>query len=110
MLTGLFEDEIPITRLVNIRRQNGERPHYDILIDRSSDWGNPYSHKPGTKAKWKVETREEAIAKYREYILTRQDLLDRLGELEGKILGCWCKPLACHGDVLLELIYARYEN
>lgn len=22
-------------------------------------------------------------------------------ELRGKILGCWCKPLDCHGDVLI---------
>jgi hypothetical protein len=21
-------------------------------------------------------------------------------ELRGKVLGCWCKPLDCHGDVL----------
>lgn len=25
-------------------------------------------------------------------------------ELEGKNLGCWCKPEACHGDILVELI------
>jgi hypothetical protein len=24
-------------------------------------------------------------------------------ELKGKKLGCWCKPNACHGDVLAEL-------
>jgi hypothetical protein len=24
-------------------------------------------------------------------------------ELKGKVLGCWCKPDACHGDVLAEL-------
>jgi hypothetical protein len=21
-------------------------------------------------------------------------------ELKGKVLGCWCKPLDCHGDIL----------
>lgn len=25
-------------------------------------------------------------------------------ELRGKVLGCWCKPKACHGDVLVKLI------
>lgn len=31
-------------------------------------------------------------------------------ELEGKRLGCFCKPLACHGDVIKELIYKLGEN
>jgi len=26
-----------------------------------------------------------------------------LHELEGKTLGCWCPPRACHGDVLARL-------
>jgi hypothetical protein len=25
-------------------------------------------------------------------------------ELDGRTLGCWCKPLACHGDILVELL------
>ena len=30
-------------------------------------------------------------------------LLAALPELQGKVLGCWCAPLPCHGDVLVEL-------
>lgn len=26
-----------------------------------------------------------------------------LHELKGKVLGCWCAPNSCHGDVLTEL-------
>jgi hypothetical protein len=26
-----------------------------------------------------------------------------IGELTGKVLGCWCAPKACHGDVLVKL-------
>jgi hypothetical protein len=33
-------------------------------------------------------------------------LLNDLHELEGKTLGCFCKPLACHGDVLKDLVEA----
>ncbi|MHB8407806.1 MAG: DUF4326 domain-containing protein [Acidiferrobacterales bacterium] len=29
--------------------------------------------------------------------------MSALGELRGKVLGCWCSPQACHGDVLEEL-------
>jgi hypothetical protein len=35
--------------------------------------------------------------------MTRPDLLARVSELAGKRIGCWCKPAACHGDVLAEL-------
>lgn len=78
---------------------------YDVYVGRPSKWGNPYSHKDGTKAEFKVDSREQAIAAYREWI-TQGDgahLLEHLHELKGKILGCWCHPLACHADVLAEL-------
>ena len=34
--------------------------------------------------------------------------MKRLPELKGKSLGCWCKPEACHGDVLVRLL-AEYN-
>ena len=63
---------------------------------KASIWGNPF--RIGRDG-----TREEVIAKYRDYILNRPDLMARLPELKGKTLGCWCKPLPCHGEVLAEL-------
>jgi len=85
--------------VVHIKKQR-----HDIYIGRPSIWGNPFSHKQGTIAKFKVASRKEAIDRYREWILTQPLLLKKLPELEGKVLGCWCKPSACHGDVLIELI------
>lgn len=76
---------------------------YDIYIGRPSKWGNPFSHLDDSIAEFKVETRSEAIKKYREYILSTPELLNSLHELDGKILGCHCKPLSCHGDILIEL-------
>lgn len=70
---------------------------YDIYIGRPSKWGNPYSI-------GKDGTRRDVIKKYKNYILQNRDLLNSLPELKGKVLGCWCKPKACHGDVLVELI------
>ncbi len=53
-------------------------------------------------------TREEVIAKFTTYMRAKLDsdptLVAQLLALEGKRLGCWCKPEGCHGDVLLELI------
>ena len=76
---------------------------YDVYIGRPSIWGNPYSHKDGTLAEFKVRTRKESIDKYKEYFLKNPELMKRLPELEGKILGCHCKPLPCHGDFLADL-------
>ena len=82
-----------------------KKQHYDVLICRPSKWGNPYTHKAGTRAEFIVGSRAEAIEAYRKWI-TEGDgmhLLDDLHELKDKVLGCWCHPLACHGDVLAEL-------
>jgi len=81
-----------MTRVVNPR----DEP-CDVRICRPSKWGNPF--RIGRDG-----TREEVIAKYRDYILARPDLLAALPALRGKCLGCYCKPLPCHGDVLVELV------
>jgi hypothetical protein len=59
----------------------------------------------GTLAKFKVANRAEAIARFREWFLSQPELVARARrELRGKVLGCWCKPAACHGDVIAEII------
>jgi len=79
---------------------------FDVYIGRPSKWGNPYSHKEGTGAEFKVNSREEAVDKYRDYLYSNKELLSSLPELRGKILGCWCSPKPCHGDVLVEALQA----
>ena len=82
---------------------------FDIYIGRPSCWGNIFSHKEGTLARYHVSTLEEAVQKHKEYILDHPLLVDKIKrELKGKILGCWCKtrknPKApCHGDTLAEI-------
>jgi len=49
-------------------------------------------------------TREEVVEKYREWIKTQHHLMNSLNELKDKVLGCFCHPKSCHGDVLIELI------
>jgi hypothetical protein len=85
---------------------------YDVYIGRPSKWGNPFTHikDKETKAEFIVATRNEAISKYREWILTQTALLKDLHELKDKTLGCWCKPQSCHGDVLIDLIAKQNEN
>lgn len=64
-----------------------------------SPWANPY--RIGRDG-----SREEVLRKYKKLILTRVDLLQKLPELGGKILGCFCSPEPCHGDVLVQLYRA----
>lgn len=86
------------TRVVHCKKEP-----YDVYIGRPSKWGNPFTHKSGTRAEIMVNSREEAVSRYREWIQTQPQLLSALHELKGKTLGCWCAPNACHGDVLAEL-------
>jgi hypothetical protein len=77
---------------------------YDVYIGRPSKWGNPFSSKPsGVRGVVRMASREESIAAYREWIQSQPALLAEIHELKGKVLGCWCAPKACHGDVLAEL-------
>ena len=77
---------------------------FDVYIGRPSAFGNPFSEKAGTQAEVKVENREEAIACFREWVSQQPELVARIKrELRGKVLGCWCHPKACHGDVLAEI-------
>lgn len=77
-----------------------KREPYDVLIDRTTKWGNPFIIGPhGDRA--------GVIAKYEQRLLARPDLLAALPELHGKTLGCWCAPKPCHGDVLVRLANTR---
>ncbi len=77
---------------------------YDVYIGRpvprsrlkASVWGNPF-------VIGKDGTREEVMEKYRAWLLSNTELLKRLPELKGKVLGCWCAPEACHGNILSEM-------
>lgn len=79
------------TRVVHCKREP-----YDVLIDRTTKWGNlNYIGRDGR--------RKDVIAKNRCDLLRDPELLTALPELFGQTLGCWCKPLDCHGDNLAEL-------
>jgi hypothetical protein len=88
-----------MTKIVHCKKEK-----YDVYIGRPSKWGNPYSHIFGKGIP--VKNREEAIQRYKDFITEGAGchLLRDLHELKDKILGCWCPPLPCHGDVLIELI------
>jgi Domain of unknown function (DUF4326) len=77
---------------------------YDIYCGRPSKWGNPYSHKEGTLAEFKVDTRDEAVDAYESYLLSNKELMDSLPELMYKKISCWCFPKKCHCDILKKYV------
>jgi hypothetical protein len=76
-------------------------PKGAVYIGRPSKWGNPF-------AIGKDGDRDEVIAKYRQWLLARPDMMEAAKrELFGKDLVCFCAPKGCHGDVLLEMANAE---
>ena len=77
--------------LINWAKQNGMY----VFIGRSQfdiGWGNPFDEKDGT--------REEACDAHIRYFKDKKGLHDKVKDLNGKVLGCYCYPKRCHGDHL----------
>ncbi len=72
-------------------------------IDRYSDWGNPfYLDKDGN--------RDEVCDAYEyHYLPHKASLIKKIHLLKGKVLGCHCAPLRCHGHGISNTIN-RIEN
>lgn len=90
-------------------KRNGDAPTDAVYVGRPSPWGNPFSHKPGTLAKFRVQTREQAIQAFKVWLMLpeQDELRDRAYcELRGKSLVCWCYPQECHAQAWLELVNA----
>ena len=113
---------MPLTKVVNCK-VNYIRPQFKNLEEWINDPNNVYIGRPGivfingkrfpSKGSpfanpYKTGTREENIKNYEIYIKNKlknePQLQQQLKNLKGKNLGCWCKPEACHGDVLLSIL------
>ncbi|MFI5404999.1 MAG: DUF4326 domain-containing protein [Nitrososphaerales archaeon] len=101
------------TRVVNLRYDT-----YDFCICRPPNW-SILSHLPSPPERgWagnpfrigRDGTREDVIAKFREYFYQRiendEKFKEAIKSLQGKTLGCFCKEkdreVVCHGDVIKE--------
>ena len=42
-------------------------------------------------------------------VRNNQTLMDSITELNGRILGCWCHPERCHGDILIKLFMEKFN-
>ncbi len=95
MQNSLFSKEC---RVVNLRNEP-----CDVLIDRTSKWGNFFII--GIDG-----DRDEVCDKYEAWFFTQPQLIADLPELVGKVIGCWCKPKRCHGDFLVKQVRKYLET
>lgn len=97
--------KIAITRVLNIKTESKYQaekstPTYQY-IGRGSYWGNPHSMFE------KGDDREEVIRKFKydfDYEKFPNKEKSEVYKLSGKRLGCFCKPQACHGDILADFL------
>lgn len=95
--------KILITRVINIKNEtkySKDNAEYEY-IGRGSYWGNPHSmYEEG-------DSREEVIRKFK-YDFDQDMFINKkkneVFKLAGKRLGCFCKPNACHGDILANFL------
>jgi hypothetical protein len=87
------------TVVVNINKDR-----FDVYIGRTGRgedeyFGNPFRMGNGT-------SRDDSVQKFQKYFTDRigkdSEFRRRVLELKGKRLGCFCKPKACHGDVIAD--------
>ena len=100
-----------------------DQPVKEFYIGRGSNLGNPYTSKSleDTKALYQCSSKEEALSKYREYLLQKieeqdSDICNMLDDIEKAsiegiaYLKCYCKPKKCHGDIIKEVIENRNKR
>ena len=77
----------------------------DVYIGRRGrhlpwKWGNPFTI--GISG-----TREDVIKQFKTWVESEDPraiwIREHIHELKDKKLGCFCSPLACHGDVLAKM-------
>ncbi len=101
-----------MTTVVNLRKEP-----CDVKICRRPDgtipdspgigyFGNPF-HLKNTQDDME---REKVVAQYKEYFYEKikdETFRNAVLSLKGKRLGCFCKPKACHGDIIKEWLDAN---
>ena len=102
MSSNIFKDENVYIGRKGVVFIDGVRfPLYDSI------WANPYKIT-------ETQSREQVLKLYLKYIEKKlesdSNLVGELLKLDGKKLGCWCKPECCHGDILLELMKKYDKN
>lgn len=79
---------------------NKYKEAFDVYIGRGSLFGNPFPIKNG-------QSRSNVIAMYKVWFYRQLKNIRfrvEVEKLKGKTLACFCKPLSCHGDIIVEYL------
>lgn len=100
--------------VVNIHKEK-----CDIYIGRKKEgmhFGNPFSHIKNLRGTIYVQDREMAVLAFSLWLSQlgfndveperREWINNNIETLRGKKLGCFCKPLSCHGDFYIQILDA----
>ena len=96
-------------RIQRKRTKGWKMPPNTVYVGRPTKWGNFYRVGRPLGVPGNCETREEAVALFRESLKNQiRNGWDEFYKIRGKDLACWC-PLdqPCHADVLLEIANAE---
>lgn len=83
---------------------NKRKSEFDVYIGRGSLFGNPHPIGWCSTCR-RSHDRNDCLRMYRhdfEYAIRDKKWRDEVEKLRDKVLGCFCKPQACHGDVIIE--------
>jgi hypothetical protein len=89
-------------------RRDPKVPADAVYVGRPTKWGNPFKIGDCTNivSNGRPMSRTDVVLAYRDAVCRGREQEIRK-ELRGKHLVCWCAPLSCHADVLLEIANAK---
>lgn len=94
------------TRIVNIRTDD-----YDMYIGRRGHGKDGYFGNPFYLSN--ESERAKILLQYKQYFYHRikndAEFKLRISELKDKILGCFCSPKPCHGDIIAKYLDEEYK-
>ena len=112
-----------LQRITVVNKYKHEATSDDVYIGRGSFFGNPYSHLPSEhKDIASCESREEALELFKAYFdditsscgCKHKGFKNTIRKMVVKLklgqeinLVCYCKPKACHGDIIRNYILTQ---
>lgn len=95
-----------MTKVVNLRKEK-----YDEYIGRKGRFNDGYFGNPFPVKNFGRDNCLKAYKFYFDYRLkTDPEFKEKVESLRGKVLGCFCKPNPCHGDVIVEYLESNTES
>lgn len=114
---GSSQDELSEVKVVNVKnvdnkevdvyigRGNGGDAHLNNTEVGDEGWlGNPYTLQEDGDRK---EVIQKFTRDFFERLLEDEEFYEAVMDLQGKTLGCFCKPKQCHGDVIADYVRSQ---